>query len=297
MKKSRVFFIALLIVMSVFLLTVRGKSPRKITKWAQNLKVEDITSATTRTSLPDSESFQLSDAEVQEVVGLLNSLIERDFHLNEDAFRPSTPEFTLSLTTSDGEYLIEQSTWPMFELEIEFNGRLWWFSCKELVQLILEKTGWVPEVIWNGQVSSSNLTAYINDSNDAASSSQTPETLPIAKVLTRNVDNITSVSVEHTDGRAVQLDNPQLHEIITTLDSMEQKEILQPPYRFYSNHEGNRFTITIEYEDSSTDVIFFREEAFYLHPILGTYAVSHGLGFSIDANSELYSILEEVLNE
>ena len=297
MKKSRVFFIALLIVMSVFLLTVRGKSPRKITKWAQNLKVEDIISATTRTSLPNSKSFQLGDAEIQEIVSHINSLFEYDFHLNEDAFRPSTPEFTLSLTTSDGEYLIEQSTWPMFELEIEFNGRLWWFSCKELVQLILEKTGWVPEVIWNGQVSSSNLTAYINDSNDAASSSQTPETLPIAKVLTRNVDNITSVSVEHTDGRAVQLDNPQLHEIITTLDSMEQKEILQPPYRFYSNHEGNRFTITIEYEDSSTDVIFFREEAFYLHPILGPYAVSHGLGFSIDTNSELYSILEEVLNE
>ena len=295
MKKSKAIIIAVMIIAAVFLLSGCNKSPRKVTTWAHNLKAEDIVSATTRTSLPDSESFQLSDAEIQEIVSHINSLLEYDFHLNKDAFRPSAPEFTLSLTTSDGEYRIEQSTWPMYELEIEFNGKLWWFSCKELEELILEKTGWVPEVIWSGQVSSSNLTTYIRNGDDVASNSSQVPQCPIAKVLTGTVDNIASVSVDHTDGRAVLLDDPQLHEIVTTLDSMEQKNILLP-HHFYSNREGIKFTITIEYENSSTDVIFFKEEAFYSHPVLGLYAPSRGLGFSIDSDGEFYSMLEEVLN-
>ena len=305
MKKSRVFFIALLIliiVIAVLFLAFRGNSIKDLTKWAQNLKVEDITSAVSKAGYSASESFQLSDDEIQEVVSLINSLHERDFYLNEDRHNYGPPKFSLLLTTNGGEYYIRQSTWPMFELEIAFEGKLWWFNSDELVTLILEITGWIPEVIWSGKVSGSNIGAYTGSGDDVASNGSLIPAEPITiKVLTGNADNITSISVDHTDGRKVQLDNTGLHEVITVLDSMEKVESLLP-FRFYEftegvRPEGDKYTITIEYEDSPTDIIYFEKEIMYSHPVLGVYARAYGLRFSIDTNSELYSILEEVLNE
>ena len=297
MKKAKVIYVAVLIAMSAFLLAGCGKSARGVTKWAQNLKVEDITIATVQAGFSDAEAISLSDVEIQKVVAIINSLEESDFVFNKDSFS-IPPRISLSLTVGDTTYSINDALISYHhKIEIKFGRNLWWINCDELMELIVEKAGWIPEVVWDGSVSGSNISNR-NSEYDVArfNEFQDSKNPSVLEMLTGNVDNISSVTISDADGRATQLDSPQSNNIIDTLSTVSAKEI-HDFYSFEKNLTGKEYTITIEYVDSEADILYLKEKIIYFHPMSDKDARNSYLTFSVGEGNPLLTVLEEVLNK
>jgi len=68
------------------------------------------------------------------------------------------------------------------------------------------------------------------------------------------------------------------------------------PHHLESQQTDNVITITITYENSKTDIIYVKNESSHFCRMLETRGSSGDLGFAVGADSELLSMLEEIIN-
>ena len=308
MKKLKGVQLVVIIVVLIILLTGCSESPKRITDWAQNLKAEDITDAVAWTSNfggnYESNEVQLNDDEIQEVVTIINSLKRSDFKLNKHN-AGSTPQYGLKLSVGNTDYSFINDGFEMM-----FEGNQWWINCEELRLLIAEKSGWSPAPVWDGTVTGTDIKTPIGTEPTSGSNINTPdldddntesgfeysERIPVVGMLTGKVDDIVSVTIEHIDdGKTCQLENPQSHEIITILSTMDAEEVPHP-HHLEVPGTGDLFSITIEYGSSDADTIYLMESSWYCYRLLDTLGNSGDRGFVIGINTELPSMLEEIIN-
>ena len=308
MKKVNGVQVIALIVVLILLLAGCSESPKRITNWAQNLKAEDITDAVAWTSnfggnYEDNE-VQLSDSEIQELVSIINSLKENDFEYNKHN-NGGTPDYGLRLSVGNTDYSFTNNERGML-----FEGKQWWIDCKELFEFIAEKSGWTPSPVWDGTVtgtdikipigggptSGSNIPSPNVEDDNATSDIEFSERIPVVGLLSGKASDITSVTIEHEDGRTGTLENPQSHGIISTLNSLDAEEVPYP-HHLESQQSDNVITITIKYENSKTDIIYVKKESLHFCRMLETCGSGGDLGFAVGADIELLSMLEKVIDQ
>ena len=317
MKKLKGVQVVVLITVLILLLSGCSESPKRITDWAQNLKAEDITDAVAWTSNfggnYESNEVQLNDDEIQEVVTIINSLKRSDFKLNKHN-AGSTPQYGLKLSVGNTDYSFINDGFEMM-----FEGNQWWINCEELRLLIVEKSGWSPTPIWDGTVTGTDIKIPVSGEPTSGTNIRTSDTevdntefgmppserIPVVGLLTGKVEDITSVTIEHADGRVCQLENPQSNDIIAILSTMDAEE-LPNPYHYEMWFLDDVFTITVKYSNSETDIITHKSEvdiAYYIneenisfHRRLEKFGSRGDFGFVIGTDSELLLMLVNALD-
>jgi len=317
MKKKKTLQTLVFITIFIFILTGCTVTAQRITSWAQNLKAEDISVMTAWTSNfgdnYESNEVQLNDEEIQEVVTLINSLNENDFTLNKHN-AGTTPEYGLILTIGDTDYSFTDERFGLW-----FEGKHWWIDCEELRLLIVEKSGWSPTPIWDGTVTGTDIKIPVSGEPTSGTNIRTSDTevdntefgmppserIPVVGLLTGKVEDITSVTIEHADGRVCQLENPQSNDIIAILSTMDAEE-LPNPYHYEMWFLNDVFTITVKYSNSETDIITHKSEvdiAYYIneenisfHRRLEKFGSRGDFGFVIGTDSELLLMLVNALD-
>lgn len=134
MKKLTVFILALVLVLG--LIGCTEKEPT-VWEWAQSLTQEEIISATPRYEFKEFES--LDDAEILELVTLLNNLTKSSFTYNKH-LRGGTPTYGITIKIGSEIYHLNEATGPHGALEISYNEKLWWIDDAELSDFVQRVT-------------------------------------------------------------------------------------------------------------------------------------------------------------
>ncbi|MCI8284822.1 MAG: hypothetical protein HFE90_06075 [Firmicutes bacterium] len=138
MKKHRVLYIVIAVLLiSVFIISCINEITSPWT-WAQNIKMDDIIYAIPWDNFDDKSS--LTEEEKEILVSILNGLERKDFTKNTELVG-GTPEYGLKVLTLNSDYNINESIAPAGALEMTYCGHLWWIDSNELDTFILNTLG------------------------------------------------------------------------------------------------------------------------------------------------------------
>ena len=143
MKKWIAF---VLVTLCVFGLTGCSNHEETIWEWAQNLAQEDIVSAIPRSGVDSDRRIELeplNDAEIFELVTLLNGLTKDNFTENKD-LRGITPTFHLEINLASETYYINEAGAPDGALEMKYHEKQWWIDDTALTEFVQNVTSTKP---------------------------------------------------------------------------------------------------------------------------------------------------------
>ena len=133
MKKSLLLVFAFLCILS---LASCSKHSPAVRTWTQHLEQADILSADPWNDIDEHKDLKpLNDAEILELVELLNSLPKDSFTENKH-LAGITPTFGLQITTTSGICRINEANAPDGALEIIYNGTQWWIDSLQLTAFV-----------------------------------------------------------------------------------------------------------------------------------------------------------------
>jgi len=109
---------------AVFVLREPASNPAE---WAQGLSGENLSAVV----WDDSKEQRLTDEELQELTTVLNGLQPDAFHENK-SLAGITPTFGLRLSIGDKAYNINQADTSAGQMEMGYQGKLWWIQSESL---------------------------------------------------------------------------------------------------------------------------------------------------------------------
>lgn len=131
-KKLAALILLVLLIVSVpaavFFLREPVSSPAS---WAQGLSGENLSAII----WDNSEEQPLTDEERQELTTVLNGLQPDAFHENK-RLAGITPTFGLRLSVGDTVYNINQADTSAGQMEMGYQGRMWWIQSDSLYELV-----------------------------------------------------------------------------------------------------------------------------------------------------------------
>lgn len=116
------------ILAAVFFLRNPSASPAE---WAQELSEENLSVVV----WDDFGEQDLSDKEIQALATVLNGLQPDAFHENKRQ-AGITPAFGIRLSVGDKEYYINEADSPAGQMEIGYQGKMWWIQSDSLYELV-----------------------------------------------------------------------------------------------------------------------------------------------------------------
>lgn len=102
--------------------------------WARGLDKNDLLAAVPWNNSA-ADTAPLSDQELNALLELLNGLRKSSFTENT-ALTGSTPEYGLSIATTNGAFYLNQSIAPEGGVEMQFGDAMWWIDSAELTAFI-----------------------------------------------------------------------------------------------------------------------------------------------------------------
>ena len=148
MRKLALFLLPIILYLSACTAPVQG-----VANWATRLSAEEITNAEAWTLNPYYTTTRLSQAEIDELVSIINSLDVSNF--TEDT----------SLSSVSGEYgvviyirrryfsITQSESRGNGRLEMMYNNKRWLINDDLLNEFIIRKSGWVSMPVWDQGIS------------------------------------------------------------------------------------------------------------------------------------------------
>jgi len=100
-------------------------------EWAQELSEESLSVVV----WDDFGEWALSDEEIRTLTTILNGLQPDAFHENKRQ-AGITPAFGIRLSVGDKEYYINEADSPAGQMEMGYQGKMWWIQSDSLYELV-----------------------------------------------------------------------------------------------------------------------------------------------------------------